>query len=248
MTEELTKNQRIFNYIVAKRKIFLFATVLVAISVFSFIILQIIEDEKNKKAQVVGEEIALAYDEYLDAKEQKDVKPKQFTKRTSELKELLEKYDGKYSTLYGGYKWAFVQAALLQEDEDVLGAAELLAECGKTNNHPLATLMLLDASAKYENLADLEEVDVEDLENDNIENAKELLQFVIDKKKDSSFYSKAVFNLGRIYETQAELELARETYALIAEEDSTDSFVSLAQTRIITLDIPLQEEIDEYAE
>lgn len=210
--------------------------VTVCLAVFALVLLNVINHRFNQKAQVVAEALEDAYDSYLSAKNLKETKPNAFANRTLELNRLLEQYKSVSLRRYSGFRYSMIQAALEKEKGNPLEAAAILARCGKQNPHPLAPVLLLEAAALYENGDDWDQVFA-------------LISLVVKKSKKSPFWSRAVFNLGRLYEEKEEFAKAEAAYAKIAdlETEEASSYAALAQSRLIALEIKdhQEREVDE---
>lgn len=226
--KEETKStvQKIVEAIAEKRQLFfagLFAVVAGSVALIGW---QVAEQSLDKKAQLIAEELETAYQEAMEAKESAETRPVAYSNRKIELQRLLDRYSDSYPSRYSGYRVAFIQAEMAEEEEDFETAAQLLEECGKTNRHPLAPMMILESAVHYENLGDSDK-------------ALSLLEWVVSNKKGHFVYPRAVFNVGRLLEVAGNFEEAEEFYHLIADEageEGAGDYAALAKSRLISLE------------
>lgn len=196
------------------------------IIVVALVCFKLIEVNINKKANEVGEKLEDSYISYLQAKGNKEQKPNAFTNRTNELQALLKEYENVSLKRYSGYRLTMIKAQLAKEEEKYLDAATYLFNCAKINTHPLASLMLLEAATLYE-------------DNGDSDKAFESVNLAVKKaKKDSPFYTQAVFALGRLQEEKGMINEAIKMYKKIADlkSDDSDDYSNLAASRIIVLE------------
>jgi tetratricopeptide (TPR) repeat protein len=211
-------SQKIATFVSRNKALLWGALILGLVVIVAAIAWDLVYSNKSNEANLLANEMEDNYIQWTNALESE--------KDSSTFLTLVDKALEEYKGSYAHQKALFIRGQYSMEQEDwTQGVSDFVALHDKFPKSYLASVALFNAAVAQE-------------EQGKIKEAIDMLdKLSVEYENISALVPEALFNLGRLYEVQGDVEKAKSYYEQLVTNFSDTDWTNLAKSRIISLDI-----------